>query len=106
MSSWRASLLAVVACKSKLFRLTRVELMNSRDEIPCYKKKGASKRCASCSTGSCPFTLPLPLVVGPSPILMEVIGRLETLAVTEGNAERKRVLEVCAADLRTVVVNK
>jgi hypothetical protein len=31
---------------------------------------------------------------------MEVIGRLETLAVTESNAERKRVLEVCAADLR------
>lgn len=74
--------------------------MNSRAEIPCYKKKGASKRCSSCSSGSCPFTEPLPLVVGPSPIVMEVIGRLEALAVTEGNAERRRVLEVSVADLR------
>jgi hypothetical protein len=77
--------------------------MNSRAKIPCYKKKGASKRCASCSSGSCPFTEPLPSVVGPSPTVMEVIGRLETLAVTEGNAERRRVLEVCAADLRGLV---
>ena len=86
--------------------LTRVELINSRAGIPCYKKKGVSKACRSCSLGKCPFTLPLPPVVGPSPIVMEVIGRLEALAVTESNAERKRVLEVCVGDLRGVVVDK
>jgi hypothetical protein len=80
--------------------------MNSRAKIPCYKKKGASKRCSSCSSGKCPFTEPLPLVAGPSPVIMEVIGRLEALAVTEGNAERRRVLEVSVADLRGVVVDK
>jgi hypothetical protein len=77
--------------------------MDSRAKIPCYKKKGASKRCASCSTGKCSFTEPLPLVVGPSPTVMEVIGRLEALAVTEGDAERRRVLEVSVADLRRFV---
>lgn len=77
--------------------------MNSRDKIPCYKKKGASKRCASCSLGGCPFTLPLPSVVGPSPTVMEVIGRLEALAVTEVDAERRRVLEVSVQDLRKSV---
>lgn len=74
--------------------------MYSRDEIPCYRKKGASRRCSSCSSGKCPFTDPLPLVVGPSPIVMEVIGRLEALAVTETDLERKRVLVVSVADLR------
>jgi len=77
--------------------------MYSGDKIPCYKKKGASKRCTSCSTGKCPFTEPLPLVVGPSPTVMEVIGRLEALAVTEVDAERRRVLEVSVRDLRKSV---
>jgi hypothetical protein len=77
--------------------------MYSRAKIPCYKKKGASKRCSLCTTGKCPFTEPLPSVVGPSPTVMEVIGRLEALAVTEVDAERRRVLEVSVADLRRSV---
>jgi len=34
---------------------------------------------------------------------MEVIGRLEALAVTEVDAERRRVLEVSVQDLRKSV---
>jgi hypothetical protein len=32
--------------------------------------------------------------------VLTVVGRLEALEVTEGNVERKKVLEACVADLR------
>ena len=43
------------------------------------------------------------VVAGPSPAVLTVIGRLETLAVTERDGERRRVLEACVADLQKLV---
>lgn len=104
MSYWRVCLLVDGVDESKF---GRSRVMNegfgltSRDaKIPCFKNLGPAKGCASCSSGACPFTLPPPVVPGPSPVISEVIGRLETLAITEGNPERRKLLEVCAADLR------
>jgi hypothetical protein len=77
--------------------------MDRADDLPCYKKKRGAKRCFSCSSGPCSFTL-APRAASPPPSsVLKAIARIEALMKVETDPAKLEVLELVLGDLRPEV---
>ena len=73
------------------------------DKLPCYKaKRGTMKRCFSCSSGKCSFTVAPVTASPPATRLVAVVGRLEALAALCEDGRMEAVLRECVEDLKSL----